>query len=72
MSSKNVGPMDAGVRALLGVVMLGVAASFNTRPLLAVAAGFVAVIFLATALFRICPLYALVGITTCPRDTQPR
>lgn len=72
MTIKNVGPMDAGVRALLGVILLGVAASFNDRPLLAVGAGFVALIFVATALFRICPLYTLLRMDTCPRDAHPR
>lgn len=72
MTIKNVGPMDAGVRALLGVILLGVAASFNDRPLLALGAGFLALILVATALFRICPLYMLLRMDTCPRDAHPR
>lgn len=68
MVTKNVGGTDAGIRALLGIVLLGVSASFNERPLLAVGAGLVALVFLGTALFRVCPLYTLLGINTCPRE----
>lgn len=71
MLSKNVGTTDAGIRAVLGLALLGVAASFNARPLLALGAGLVALVFIGTALFRMCPLYTLLGINTCPRDAQP-
>lgn len=72
MVTKNVGGTDAGIRALLGIVLLGVSASFNHRPLLAVGAGLVALVFLGTALFRVCPLYTLLGINTCPREPHPK
>lgn len=71
MLTKNVGTTDAGIRAVLGLALLGVAASFNARPLLALGAGLVALVFIGTALFRMCPLYTLLGINTCPRDAQP-
>jgi len=71
MVIKNVGAVDSGVRAVLGLVLLGISASFNDRPLLAVGAGLIALVFIGTALFRICPLYTLLGINTCPRDAQP-
>jgi hypothetical protein len=71
MVIKNVGAMDAGVRALLGVVLLGVSSSFNNRPLLALGAGLMALVLIGTALFRVCPLYTLLGVNTCPRSIQP-
>ena len=71
MVTKNVGTADAGIRALLGLVLLGVAASFNGRPLLAVGAGLFALLFIGTALFRMCPLYTLLSINTRPREAQP-
>jgi hypothetical protein len=71
MLTKNVGTTDAAIRALLGLALLGVAASFNARPLLALGAGLVALVFIGTALFRMCPLYTLLGSNTCPRDAQP-
>ncbi len=71
MVIKNVGATDSGLRALLGVVLLGISASINDRPLLALGAGLIALVFIGTALFRVCPLYTLLGIDTCPRDAQP-
>jgi hypothetical protein len=70
MVIKNVGAMDAGIRALLGVVWLAASASFNNRPLLALGAGLIAMVFIGTALFRMCPLYTILGIDTCRRSTQ--
>ncbi len=71
MVVKNVGWIDSGIRAMLGIALLGVSASFNDRPLLAVGAAFVALIFLGTALFRVCPLYTLLGWNTNSQDAQP-
>lgn len=59
MSGSNVGRIDAAIRMGLGAILLGVAAVFNQRPLLAVGSGFLAVILLGTGLFRVCPLYTL-------------
>jgi len=72
MVIKNVGATDSGLRALLGVVLLGIPASFNDRPLLAMGAGMMALVLIGTALFRVCPVYTLLGINTCSGDTQPR
>ena len=62
MSVSNVGRADAAVRATFAFVLLAVAAAFNDRPLLAVGSGFLAVVLLGTALFRVCPLYTAFGI----------
>lgn len=66
--NRNVGPADAAVRALLGMVLLAAAAIFNERPFLALGAAFLALVFLGTAVTRVCPLYVLVGMTTRDRD----
>jgi hypothetical protein len=71
MVIKNVGAVDAGIRALVGVVLLGVSVSLGNRPLLAVGAGLISLVFLGTALFRMCPLYTLLGMNNCPRSIQP-
>lgn len=62
MNSKNVGWCDAAVRGFLGGVLLFSSASLQGRPLVALAIGFIGVIFIGTALFRTCPLYTLLGI----------
>ncbi|HEY6853560.1 MAG TPA: DUF2892 domain-containing protein [Gemmatimonadales bacterium] len=67
-ANRNVGPVDAAVRALLGIVLLAAAAIFNQRPFLALGAAFLALIFLGTAVTRVCPLYVLVGMTTRDRE----
>jgi Protein of unknown function (DUF2892) len=71
MAIKNVGATDSGVRALAGVVLLGISASFNDRPLLALGFGLIALVLIGTALVRVCPLYTIFGVNTCPRDARP-
>lgn len=63
-SNRNVGTVDAAVRGLLGIVLLAAAAIFNQRPFLALGAAFLALVFLGTAITRVCPLYVLVGMST--------
>jgi DUF2892 family protein len=62
MNSKNVGRRDAGVRGFVGSVLLLNSAALQGRPLVALAVGFIGLIFVGTALFRTCPVYTLLGI----------
>jgi len=64
MTSKNVGSRDAGVRGFVGAVLLLTSATLQDRPLLALGAGFIGIIFIGTALFRTCPLYTLLRINS--------
>lgn len=64
MSSKNVGWGDAGVRGFVGVGMLLTSASLQTRPFVALGIGFIGLIFIGTALFRVCPLYTILRMNT--------
>lgn len=68
MVIKNVGATDAGIRALLGVILLAVSSAFNSRPLLALGAGVLALVLIGTGLFRICPLYTMLGVDTNRRS----
>ena len=72
MTMKNVGWGDAGIRAFLGGALLLLSASLQDRPLLAVATGFIALMFLGTALFRVCPLYTVFRVSTLARDARLR
>jgi DUF2892 family protein len=65
MSSKNVGSRDARARGLVAGVLLLNTAMLQGRPLIALGVGFIGLIFLATAWFRMCPLYTLLGISSC-------
>lgn len=65
----NMGTLDRVVRILLSV---GIALLYATGILSgtwAIIAGVIAVIFLLTSLIGFCPLYRLVGMTTCKRKT---
>jgi hypothetical protein len=65
MNSRNVGWRDAGIRGFLGLALLLASASLQARPLIALGVGFMALIFIGTALFRTCPLYTLLRFNTC-------
>ena len=60
---ENVGAIDQWLRFAAGFVLLFLAGTSVIGPW-----GYVlAVVPLATALFRFCPLYRVLGINTCPR-----
>lgn len=61
----NVGTVDRVARIGAGVVLIGLAATSVIG-----AWGFVGVVPLATGLFRFCPAYTLLGISSCPMDKR--
>lgn len=69
---KNVGSLDRLLRLILGVVLLtapflpGVDGAFAAWGAWKFALPAVGVVMIATALFRFCPAYTLLGIRTCP------
>lgn len=65
MSSRNVGWLDAGIRGFVGLLLLVTSATLRDRPFLALGIGFIGLIFVGTALFRVCPLYTLLRINSC-------
>jgi hypothetical protein len=64
MFAHNVGRADAGIRAVIGTGLLGLAAAFNARPFVALGAAALALLLLGTALTRSCPLYLALGLST--------
>ena len=56
----NVGTLDRALRAALGLVLLALTLSGVIG-----AWGWIGVVPLATAAFRFCPLYTVLGIRTC-------
>ena len=70
MSHRNVGWRDASVRGFLGLVLLVTAAALQDRPLVALGVGFLALVCIATALFRECPLYTLLHLDTARAPKQ--
>lgn len=57
----NVGGIDRILRIVLGVVLIGLAATGTVGWW-----GYIGVVPLVTGLFRFCPLYSVVGMNTCP------
>ena len=64
MSSQNVGWRDAGIRGFIGGLLLLNAAALQNRPLVSLSLGFIGLIFIGTALFRMCPLYTVLRINS--------
>ena len=61
---KNVGGLDRTVRMLLGIVLGLTGLAYGS--LLGVILG---VILILTAIFGMCPLYSLLGISTAKKDS---
>lgn len=59
----NVGGVDRILRVLVGLGLIGAAATGVIG-----AWGWLGVVPLATGLFRFCPAYTLLGVKTCPAD----
>jgi hypothetical protein len=59
----NVGSVDRVVRVVVGLALLSLLFVLNGN---ARWMGLIAVVPLATAAIRACPLYRLVGLSTCP------
>lgn len=57
----NVGGIDRILRIVVGLVLIGLAATGTVSWW-----GWLGVIPLATGLFRVCPAYSLLGLNSCP------
>ena len=57
----NEGVVDRGFRVVAGLVLIGLAASGTVG-----AWGYIGVIPLVTGAVGMCPIYSLLGISTCP------
>ena len=65
----NVGSLDRAIRFVFGVVLIAIAlfSSWDVFDTAALKYGavVVGVVMLATATFRFCPLYTILGVKTC-------
>lgn len=59
----NVGGIDRILRILLGLGLLGAGYAYGS------AWGLIGLVPLLTGLVRFCPLYPLLGLSTCPLDS---
>jgi hypothetical protein len=60
----NVGSIDRTLRFVLGLAVLGAGYYFKSWW------GLVGLVPLLTATFSFCPLYPILGISTCPKDKK--
>ncbi len=60
----NIGSIDRALRIIVGLAVLGAGFYFKSWW------GLVGLVPLLTALVRFCPLYPIVGISTCKRDQK--
>jgi hypothetical protein len=68
--SANVGMIDRLARVLIGVLLIAYAIPIGFPTTGWNWVGWFGFIPLATAVFGICPLYSLVGLSTCPATPQ--
>ena len=66
MFEQNVGLSDRAVRVLSGIFLIGLIFLAPEAPLRWF--GLVGVMPLATGLFGTCPVYAIMGMSTCRRE----
>lgn len=68
----NVGKVDRIVRILLGVLLIALPYVYTSamwsNPMVRWGIPLVGAVFILTALFRFCPLYRLIGTSTCKID----
>jgi hypothetical protein len=57
---KNVGNIDRILRLILGAAVLGAGWFFQSW------FGLLGLVFIGTALINWCPIYAAIGVNTCP------
>ena len=61
MFKQNIGVIDRVLRIVVGIALLALVAT-QTIGLW----GLIGIVPLATGLLRVCPLYSMLGMTTCP------
>jgi hypothetical protein len=64
----NIGTIDRGIRALVGIALIALWPLGLLQGTPAIIALVVGIVMLATALLRWCPPYALLGINTGARN----
>jgi len=65
--SKNVGMIDRVIRVVLGLVLIAYAVPIGFSVTGWNWVGWIGIVPLLTALFGICPLYSMIGLSTCKR-----
>lgn len=67
---KNIGSADRVIRLILAVLFAGLYFSGTVTGTLGLVLVILGGVFVLTSLVSFCPLYALVGLSTCPTETK--
>lgn len=67
---KNVGTIDRVLRVILGFALIAFALGFIGKGSPYAWLGWIGIVPILTAAYRTCPLYTLLGMSTCPMDTK--
>jgi len=62
---RNTGDIDRAIRAILGLVLIALAAT-GTVGVWGWIGIVIGIVLLLTAIFSFCPAYAIFGMNTCP------
>jgi hypothetical protein len=65
--SKNVGMIDRAIRVVVGLVLIAYAIPMGFPATGWNWVGWIGVVPLLTAILGICPLYSMIGLSTCKR-----
>ena len=63
----NVGSVDRIARIAIGIILIALALTGTIG-----AWGWIGIVPLATGLMRTCPLYSLMGFSSCPMSERPK
>jgi len=74
--TRNVGSRDRALRTTVGAVagtasIATLAGAVSLPTVLSPVLGVVAIVMLVTATVGTCPIYSMLGVDSCPRDSSP-
>ncbi|MCX5880581.1 MAG: DUF2892 domain-containing protein [Deltaproteobacteria bacterium] len=64
---KNMGTLDRAIRIVIAVVIAVLYFNGNLSGLTATVLGIFAIIFIITSFVGFCPLYSVIGLSTCKK-----
>jgi len=64
---KNMGTLDRAIRIVIAVVIAVLYFNGNLSGLTATVLGIFAIIFIITSFVGFCPLYTVIGLSTCKK-----
>jgi hypothetical protein len=67
---KNMSSLDRIIRTLIAVVFIALYAIHVVSGTLGLVLVVLAVVFLLTSMISFCPLYTLIGVSTCKADPK--